>query len=405
MSSSPSKHSPLSPSGSKTWLSCTASIGFIAKNRDRLPAGETSSRYADEGTEAHLYASQLLLGKKNVPVPKSTEMVACIRDGYVPHILDRQKRIGAKLRVEHNCKLFYDSEQFGTCDAPLLGAKAAEFWDLKYGAGISVEAKFNSQLAIYAESTLQELWPKCPDETPLVLGIYQPRAQDNRFVRKWELTRGQLAEFCERIEETALDIMVDPNNQKFVPEADTTCRFCPAKPICTAYAVHLLEDVPVKELKLVESRLSLPIPSELTSNQLIRFVRVKGDLLKWIESIEEYLVPLLRSGKLKTDLLKLVASKTNREWTDDKKAEELLGELLDADEVRPPRIVSPSAAQKLLASLKIKPTESFIKKLGKLVTKPEGHPVLALKEDPRPPLDSDAASDFDVISDADSTML
>ena len=408
MKSSPSKHSPLSPSGSKTWLSCKASVGFIEKHWEELPKDGGSSRYADEGTEAHEYGAQLLLRKKNVPAPRSTEMVACIRDGYVPFIWDRQKRIGAKLLVEHNTPLFYDDQQSGTCDAPLIGASAAEFWDLKYGAGISVEAKFNSQLAIYAESILRDKWPKCPRSTPLVLGIYQPRAQDNRFVRKWELTRGDLADFCERIEDTALEIMVDPHNQPFVPEADTTCRFCKAKSICSAYAVHLLEDTPEpvrKQLVPLELKISLPVPAKLSPGQLLKMMRVKHDLLDWIEKIEEYLVPQIQRSPKKYEGLKLVAAKTNREWSDEADAAELLGTVLTDSQLYPQKILSPTKASDLLHSFKKPLSPKFLKQVAKLIVKPEGRPVVALKEDPRPPLDSDAASEFEDLSAADSKLL
>jgi hypothetical protein len=390
-------HSPLGPSGSKRWLHCRASVGFIEKHKGELPIGK-GSKAADEGTEAHLFAERLLLGDKKVERPRSTEMVACIEEGYVPFVRAEAKRVGLKrVPPEMRVPLFYDRSQKGTCDAPLLGEQMIIIADLKYGFEI-VQAKFNTQLAIYAESTIREVEAirgKYPKSTPCELIIYQPRSPDNKFVKRWCLTRGELAEFCGPIMEAAHSIIMDPDDQPFHADADTTCKYCAAKAICAHYAAHLLEEVPppvAKQLKSVEARLNLPKPNKLRDGDLVRLIQNRADLMEWFDACEAYLTNKMLAGS-KFEGIKVVASKTNRKWTDERAAMKLLQEEFDKHDLFEQKFVSPAGAGELIKTLK-KPDPRFLDRVAKLITKPEGEPRLAPKDDPRPPLEIDPLADL-----------
>lgn len=407
------KHAALSPSASSRWLSCTASPGFIAKHSDDIPSDDGGSKYAREGTEAHEYGSRLLNGEKRVlPAnPRDTEMIACISgSGYVQFVRNELEKLGpgAEMFVEVKVKLFYDPGEEGTCDVLLIGKRKAVIIDLKYGQGISVEAKFNSQLAIYAESAIRRKWPSCKPNVPVEMVIYQPRAEDNRIVRKWSTDRGALAEFCKWIDKVATSILEDPDDQTFKPEADTTCRFCPAKALCGHYAAHLLEEVPKKvrsSLLIPDYRLEgLPKVEALEPRQLIKFLRVRKELNAYLDQIEKTVLAQLLKGK-KLDGLKLVRSKTNRDWTDEAKAHELLMERLEEDQLYVKKFVSPSAASKLLVSSKVKPSPKFVARVDKLITKAEGEPSVALKEDPRPPIDLDPLEGLENVTKSARKLL
>lgn len=390
-------HSPLGPSGSKRWMSCPGSVGFILKHRSEIPK-DTGSAYALEGSEAHEFAQRLFNAKGGKVVrPQNTEMVACIEEGYVPFVQERAKRLGLKRVPNEVCvQLFYDRSQKGTCDVPLLGEHAADIIDLKYGAGISVEAKFNTQLAIYAESVIREKAPHYKKSTPLCLIIYQPRAQDNRFVRKWELTRGELAEFCEPIRKTAHAIIMDPDDQPFKADAETTCRFCAAKAFCSHYAAHLLEEMPPtveRSLATVESRLNLPAPKKLNDGQLIRLLRARDDLIAWFADIEKYVTARMVHGH-KYDGLKVVEAKTNRKWSDEKEAARVLKRIFPREELYSESFLSPAQAGELIKALKHKPEPALLRLVDKLIVKPEGQPRLTTKEDPRPPLELDPLAEL-----------
>ena len=98
------------------------------------------------------------------------------------------------------------------------------------------------------------------------------------------------------------------------------------------------------------------------------------------KSIEAY---LMNGGQLEN--AKIVAKKTNREWSD----EEAVAEFLQRHGVEPydpPKIKSPAAAEKLLTKLLRSELQDF-------VTKPEGAPTMAFADDPRP-----ALSDYTALS-------
>lgn len=391
------RHSRLSPSASKRWLSCRASPGLIAKHAGDIDKDEQGSRYSREGTEAHDYATRLLQGEKRVVAPRNSEMVACIADGYVPFVRELVEQVDGQLLVEEEVPLFYAPKDIGTTDTAIIAAEEIIIVDLKYGTGISVEAKFNSQLAIYAESTIRVHRPKCRAHVPVTMVIYQPRAQDGRFVRKWKTTRGELATFCKAIEEAALDILSDPDGQPFAPDAEHTCRFCPVKAQCSAYAGHLLEEMPASvstSLATTEKRLALPEPKSLSNGQLVKLLRVRGDMEKWLAEIAAHVQRKMEKGTA-MEGLKLVASRSARQWVDETEVATLLRTKagLDSDDIYSRRLVSPAVAEKLLKPLDL--DSAFYKRLLKLTEKPEGKPVVALKEDPRPPLETNAADDFD----------
>lgn len=390
-------HSPLGPSGSKRWLLCRASPGFIARNADRLPQDDSAgSRYAIEGTAAHLYGARLLNGEKKVPTPFYPEMDANIRDGYVRFCRTEaltvlNKDPDALVLVEKTIPLFYDPDQKGTADHSVIGRRRAVFNDLKYGEGVSVEAKFNSQLAIYAESMIQQYQPKMKDDAEVVMSIYQPRAKDNRIVRRWQITRLMLKEFCRDIEKTAKSILEDPDNQPFHADEEDTCRWCPAKGICSAYAAHLLGDVPApvaKQLSVPERRLGLPEPDSLTDSQQLKLLLVKDQLVDWLDQIEKLVVIGMQKGKRYDGRLKLVARKTNREWKDPVEAARVLRTVLDAKQVYSTKLITPAQAEKLLKPFLEELGPRFYNRVRKLVNKPEGLPTVALKDDPRPPIDN-----------------
>lgn len=366
-------------------------MGFIQKHSSDIPA-ERGSKYADEGTEAHLFAERLFKGDRKER-PSNKEMVACIEEGYVPFVQAEAKRVGLKkVPPEMRVPLFYDRSQKGTCDAPLLGEHMIVIADLKYGAGIEVEAKFNSQLAIYAESTIREVEAvkgKYRPSTPVELVIYQPRSPSNRFVKRWVTTRGELAAFCKPILETAHSIIMDPDDQVFSPDAETTCRFCPAKAFCSEYAGHLLDDVPEpvgKQLKSAEVRLSLAPPRKMRDGDLVRLLQHRGDLEKWFDEIEAYLTKKMLNGA-KFEGIKVVEGKTNRKWKDEAAALKLLLKLFPREKVMEESLVSPTQAGKLIASLRKKPDPAFSNAVAKLIHKPDGDPRLAPKDDPRPPME------------------
>jgi hypothetical protein len=398
----------LGPSSASRWLKCTASPGFLDRNADRLP--KQSSWYADEGTEAHDYAGQALAlaGLYDYDVIPNKDMRIHVQS-YVEFVSAKQ-RPGDQLIVETRIPLFYMQGRNGIVDAAIVG-ETIEIWDLKYGAGIMVDAVDNVQLAIYGKSLLDDLRRKGRTFDPkmkMKIGIYQPRTRQGDPIREWSLTVGELELFCEPIASTAAGILLNPEGGEFYPEPEKVCRFCDAQSICGAYAARMLgelpADTPVAAIvpAAKPSEAGFPSPQSLTPEQLKKVITISGDFEKWLEACRKYGRSLLDEGK-EFPGFKLVAGKgAHRKWTDEDEAGRLLRQRLDKEQVYEKKIISPAQAETLLKGIDL--STRFENKLQSLIIKPEGGPTMVPEDDPRPALN--AASVFtDITENIDTSDL
>lgn len=381
MPSEPSspQHARLPPSAASRWTVCTASVGFIERNKSVLPAD--GSVYADEGTKAHALAADVLSGKARLVGSSDPDMLLHTR-AYIDFVQAKVGK-GDRLLVERRTSLFYLPSQHGTVDAAIVSDKGVYIADLKYGAGVGVYAKDNKQLAIYAESLIRELESieDIKGDTLLTLAIYQPRDRnDPEPVRLWALSRTELADFCAPIEHIAAEILSNPEGGKFVADPEVQCRFCPAKGICTAYANHGLVAIPDS----VPERITLASPESLTREQRVKVIQAKKTLESWLEAVEAQEVSELMAGAAPMGL-KLVAGKSNRQWRDEEKSKTLLRNYLAAEVTNPPSsLISPAQAEKALKG--IETSTRFQNAFEASIHRPEGRPTLVPESDKRPPL-------------------
>ena len=360
------------PSAASRWSRCTASVKFIVEHAAELP--EDSSVFADEGTQAHEVAANLLLGK-GVQPDTSQEMLQHV-GVYVDHVRSHQAP-GSRLSVEKRIPLFYLNSRNGVVDAATQTPQALYIDDLKYGQGVSVEAEQNEQLAIYAESIIRqwELIMEFPLSFPVHLSIVQPRDRNNpAAVRTWSLTRGDLAMFTTRLGAKAYQAMHgDPT---FEP-SDKACRFCPAKGICSAFATQGLTALP-PEARVI----NLPDPGALTREQRVQVLKAKRVLTDWMDAVMAQEISDLMAGA-EPKGFKLVEGRANRTWVDADAALKLLNNHLTIDELRPRAdLISPAQAEKALKGIEL--STKFENKLQSLITRPEGKPTLAPEDDKRP---------------------
>ena len=145
-------HARLSASGSKRWLTCTPS--------PRLEEGfpEESSPFALEGTVAHELAENRLrffLFKDAVLTDGDTEMIDHV--GYYTNLVIERyhaalaETLDAIILLEQRLDFSnWVPDGFGTGDVVIISDNVLEVIDLKYGKGVPVSAKDNSQMMLYA---------------------------------------------------------------------------------------------------------------------------------------------------------------------------------------------------------------------------------------------------------------
>lgn len=365
-----------------------------------------SSVWADEGTKAHDLGANWL---KGIEPPKDfddLEMLTHV-DGYRAFVQDKLSK-DSTLIIEQKVPLFYMPTRNGQVDAAIIGPKSIYIADLKYGAGISVEARNNDQLAIYAYSLVRwmedsGLYDDFAPETMITMAIYQPRASDDRVVRLWAMTLGELREYCQGISDDAKSIQASPNDQPF-HASDETCRFCPAAGICGHRTQSLVQELPPALQDKMDTVLTVPNAGTFTPEQLGRIVNSAPALLKLLEDCKDHAFKLLMSGA-EVPGCKLVEGKSNRQWSDEEAVAKMLKRRLTADEFTPRKLVSPSAAFKLLKTKGEEVTDKYLEKLEGLVVKPKGGPTLVSADDPRPPFDSNPISDMQNLDQQEDLLL
>ncbi len=299
-SGSHNTHARLSPSDSKRWTNCTASIAFQEANGHRVK--DSGGIYADEGTQAHDWASNVLLGKTApIEVPESfREPVLAYThhcNSLVPHgeLTNLQECLDNvemgfdapehAVFVEEQIPLFYQPEQTGTADFIAVTEGRVYVRDYKHGAGVLVSSQENTQLAIYAYSIIKHLAPaySFTDDTVVDIAIVQPRHREADGVPVWEITVADLRTFCEEIEYHAIqarvaadrvrekigstgrdvsceEILEAAPGAKFAPsEGDEgACRWCRCKAFCSKRLDAITEGMETPSMSASEMLASMP---------------------------------------------------------------------------------------------------------------------------------------------------
>lgn len=366
-------HALLSPSGSHRWMHCTPS----ARLEENLP--ESTSPAAEEGTVAHElaeYALEAYLKGEYVPLldelptPKpiaanryySPEMDKYVTD-YVCYVCDIYETVqDAEMHIERKFDLTsYVPECFGSCDCDIVGKKVLNIIDLKYGKGVQVDAKDNSQLMMYALGVLRTLSPKRQAEIETVrMHIAQVRLGNYSV---FEMTARDLTHW-------GIHVLRPTAEKAFAGQGETVvgshCKFCKFKAQCRAQRDALVGDF--EELGDTKA-LSLDEIADLLTK-----VDMYSD---WLSSVKSHALSEALAGKnLKG--WKLVEGRSVRTITDEEKAVEILvGMGYTEEELKNHKLkgigdLEKKVGKKVLAS-----------SLGDILVKPKGAPTLVLESDKR----------------------
>ncbi len=362
-------HAVLSASASARWLKCSPSARWELKFPDK------SSPYAAEGTEAHALAEKTLkdfrAGGRPEVISDNSETREAIQS-YVDTVVEkyteaRQASPDARLLVEQHLDFSkYVPQGFGTGDCLIISDKILEVCDLKYGKGVEVSAKGNSQMRLYALGAIeaQEMfW----GFDRVRMTIIQPRIGN---VSSEELSVEDLKAWGRIVHQRAL--LAFEGKGSLV--AGDHCRFCRCRTVCRAYADYMTE--PIKE--------AFKPPAELQPDEVADIVlkakRIKG----WLEDIETYALMQALDGR-KLPGLKLVAGRSVRKITNPDVA---AGRLLEAG-YKPEEIYKPQTLQTLTELKKLCGAKKLDTLLDGIVETGKRSPALVPESDKRPALETD----------------
>ena len=418
-----SAHAKLSPSSSKRWRSCPASIAAS----EGIP--RKSSAASRSGTAEHLVSSVCLERGLEVAQFLNTAVVfyakpeeldnehealeaeakldgmvvlhrividedsAARCEAYVSYVREQVALTGSKLLVEQKLPIGHitgEVDATGTGDAILINDDTITVIDAKFGSG-RVDAAYNgepnSQLAIYAAGALEQFgWTGSFKTVQMV--IVQPRIN---HVSEHSMTIDDLLMYSQGVK-----IDAGMTRSPFAPFNPTNenCFFCPAKLNCKAREDAALEAV-FGDFDNLDTA-----PAKQPSDDALGTLYSKlGFIRKFCDDVEARVFATLDNGKPVVGAdgvgYKIVdGRKGNRQWRDEQEVIDLLeGMSIHESVMFTKKLISPTAAEKLAGGRKPKNVEAAEKlpigptrwkRLQELVIQPEGKPEVVLETDPRP---------------------
>lgn len=371
----PGTHAILSASSSSRWLACPPSARINAE----LP--ETTSVYAEEGTQAHALAEKTLkdyLAGGPAEVQSDNEEMKEAVQRYVDVCIEKINAAKAAspdavVHVEFRLDFStYVPDGFGTGDMVIVSDKSLEICDLKYGKGVPVSAEGNTQMRLYALGAVDEFGMLYAFDT-VHMTIIQPRLDS---VSTDTLSAGKLIDWGRSINPIA-KLAYDGEGDF---QAGDHCRFCKFRPRCKALAAYMAEKTALRKKQT------------LTDLETVSILQAAKDIKRWLTDLEDYALGKALDG-YDWPGMKLVEGRSKRVITDpDAAAATLIDKGFDADAVYKPREL-----QTLTALEKLVGKKSLAEALGGLLEKPDGKPTLVELSDKRPPLDitAKAADAFD----------
>ena len=370
----PNSHAILSASSSHRWMNCTPSARLEREFADR----ETEA--AAEGTAAHALCEhklrRALKMRSRKPVSKyDCDEMDAYTDGYVEFVLEQLAQ--AKLecadplvlieqRLDFSC---WVPEGFGTGDYLIVADKLLHIIDFKYGQGVLVDAEENPQMMLYALGALR-LFDSLCDITEISMSIYQPRREN---VSTWTISVDELNAWAENILKPRAEL-AHKGEGDYLP--GPWCQFCKAAVKCRARA----------EEKLQLARFEFAPPPLLSDEEIEEILGKLDDLTKWASEIQAYAQDAaINHGKVWQGF-KLVATRTNRKYTDEEAVVKAANEAGYHD-IFKKSLIPITEMERLMGK------KNFTAILGSLVEKPQGRPTLVPVTDKRPALTNTGAGD------------
>lgn len=361
------KHALLSASGSNRWVNCTPSARFEENEPN------TTSDFAHEGTIAHETAAvylenalaedpkkltkaffqQRILGSNEEMVTNAEKYCDFVEEQIFR--LSKNKDTYIESRVDFS---LFAPKGFGTVDFFASDPKNIVIIDYKYGKGVQVNAKENTQLVLYALGALQKLEEDLIYPENVTMCIFQPRINNTSI---WEISVNELLMYGESIKKAAK--LAFKGEGKFSP--GEWCRFCKAAYKCKALAKKVFNCAASDINQLTD----LEILQNYKNVKLLDF---------YAKSIKKHVLEKALNGHV-WEGYKLVEGRVIRKWSDENLAIKELkkGKFLKKDYTK-------TELKNRTDLIKLTGREFFNKNLAPLLIAPHGAPTVVPDDDPRP---------------------
>lgn len=373
----PEEHAKLSASGSSRWINCPGSIVLESS------FGEKESEYAEEGRLAHSVAELKLtkyfkkgIGPKKFKSamdefkksPYWNKSMDDYTDDYFEFVKEKALSYPDRPFVDVELRVDYSNvapEGFGTCDCVMIHGNELSIIDLKYGTGVKVDAKDNSQLMLYALG-VYNMYSIIYGIKTVSMTIVQPRL--NHFDTH-TISIEELLAFGERVKPIAQEAYTGSDRLA----VGDHCKFCKAKSKCRARAESMFKPVKENVLPVIDKK-----PGELLTSQEIGELLIKLDgVVDWIKSLEAEGLAEALAGNEVTGF-KLVEGRSVRKITDESGAvSKLVAAGFEESLLYERRLLSMTKLEAIVGK------KDFATILGGTIEKPPGKPTLVKASDKR----------------------
>ena len=377
-------HAKLSASGSEKWMTCTPSARMEEQFEDE------GSEFAREGTFAHaVFEQQLLtyLGRTIETLPEELlHFDSYALAGYVDEAAQycikrieeaRERCKDPVIYVERKLDFSrWVTEGFGTGDLVIITDDLVEVMDLKYGKGIYVDAKSNSQMRLYGLGAYNEL-ADLYDIKRVRMTVLQPRLGN---YSSEELPIADLLKWADDAVVPAAKLAWAGEGE-FVAGAHCISSFCKARYACPARAAQALA-VAKQEFGSAQ----LPLPETLSIERIAQLLPKADFVINWFTDLKEYALKQAENGTPIAGY-KLVEGRSNRRYSDE---DQVAAKFIKAG--IPEALIYERSLRGITAMEAVLGKKKFADVLGALVTKPEGKPTLVPEGDKRPAITSRATA-------------
>lgn len=333
-------HSPLGGSGAERWMNCSGSVVIMQELQAAgTPVQDEESEFAKAGTDAHELAAHCLRNSQDAwefmgtfnggagrePFTVDGDMAKHVQV-YLDYVRNLRTKAGHKKSwVEQHVSSPKHRLHFGTVDDGEFfitqSGSHLDIVDLKYGAGIAVDAEDNKQMKYYGVGMIEQVRPDT-----ITLHIVQPRAfHPDGPIRTHTLTFEELVTWRD---EELIPAMVRAEIDGTL-RAGEWCRFCPAKIVCP-----LLTGIFGAAAKADAS--ALP---NFSNDALARNLRLVGPTKMYLKALEAEAFKRANAGAVIDDgsgdeegKYKLVYQKADRVFrssVETPEGEKTIGELLE----------------------------------------------------------------------------
>ena len=391
------QHAEHGASSAYRWMACPGSIKACRGIADE------PSKYAEEGTTAHLLAERCLKEGQDPleyvdrrifergPIDGDMAEHVAVYVNAVREAVGDEGELLIEQRIDLGGWLGVPVAMFGTVDSAArpAGGNTLVITDLKYGQGVPVEAISNPQLRYYGLGAMIAMdWPS--EIQAVTVRIVQPRCpHPDGPIRSETIDVVDLMMWAEELRAAVEATLAD--DAPLVPGKH--CQLCPAKAQCPAMREHALELAksdfqPIAEPAAARAQLEELSPDELSD------LLDKADIAeKWIAAFRAYAHERLEAGDHIPNW-KLVKKRATRKWLDaDDAAVFLMTECdLSEDRIYNKSLRSPAQVEKCLP----KANRGFI---ADLTVKESSGTTMARDSDARPALAAGPSADFTVIQE------